>query len=95
MAWRTYTERYEPVTWQTSKRVACPDCGKKVRRQKTFSQTVSPFNKNAEGQPKTELEITAELREQAAKWENEPERCTPCHETWWDAERAKRQGGAR
>lgn len=81
MSWITYTERYEPMTWQTSKRLPCPDCGKKIRRQTTFRQTISPFNKDAEGLPKTRREILAELREQAAEWEQKPERCTPCRES--------------
>jgi len=72
------TYRYAEVAWPTSKRLQCPDCGKKLRRQTTFSQTLNPFNRNAEGQPKTRQEILAELRAEAAEWEQTPEQCTPC-----------------
>jgi hypothetical protein len=70
--------RFAEVAWPTSKRLPCPDCGKKVRRQTKFWQTLNPFNKNAAGQPKTEQEILAELRAEAAEWEQKPEQCTPC-----------------
>lgn len=77
----TYTQRFEPVTWQASKSLPCPGgCGKKVRRQRTFSQTLNPWNKNADGQPKTDLEITSELRAQAEEWQQKPEPCTSCSE---------------
>jgi hypothetical protein len=79
----TYTERYEAVTFPAAKNLRCPgECGKKVRRQKTFQQTISPFNRNAEGQVKTRPEIFAELRAQAEEWQQKPELCTPCGD--WD-----------
>jgi hypothetical protein len=86
------TIRFEKVDHQVTKRLPCPDCGKKVRRQTTLWQTISPFNRNAEGQPKTELEIVAELRERAQEWQQQAERCTPCAEAHWAATRGK--GGA-
>jgi hypothetical protein len=72
------TYRFVEVAWPTSKRLSCSSCGKKIRRQTTFSQTLNPFNRNAEGQPKTRQEILAELRTEAAEWEQTPEQCTPC-----------------
>lgn len=87
MSWRTV--HFPEIKWQAVKNLPCPDCGKKVRRQKTFTQTQSPFNKNAQGQPATGQEITAKLRKQAEEWQAKPARCTPCHVEWWDAVRGE------
>ena len=73
------TYRFQPVTHQETKSVPCAGgCGKKVRRQRTFSQTLNPFNKNAAGQPKTVPEIVRELTEKAKEWQAQPETCRPC-----------------
>jgi hypothetical protein len=55
------TYRFREIKHQASKNLPCPGCGKKVRRQRTFGQTLNPFNKNADGKVKTELEIVREL----------------------------------
>lgn len=47
---------------------ACPGCGKTVWRQRRFSQTLNPFNRNADGTVKTERDIMVELRAEAAEW---------------------------
>lgn len=73
-----HTTRYQELKLQASKNLPCPRCGKKVRRQTTFMQTLNPFNKNTDGQPKTSREIYGELSEQAAKWKAKPVMCTPC-----------------
>ena len=67
----TRTIRFEPIKWPASKNLPCPDCGKKVRRQKTFEMTISPFNKNPDGTVRTRPEINAALRDKAAAWEQE------------------------
>jgi len=75
----SYTETYDPYTWKASKRVTCVGpCGKKLRRQRTFSETQSPFNKNANGEPKSVQDIYASLQEKAERWERQPEVCDPC-----------------
>lgn len=81
---RYETVRYEAVKRQASKSLPCPGCGKKVRRSRTFEMTISPFNKNADGQPRTRTEIWEALGEKAAEWQQKAEQCTPC-----------REGGAR
>lgn len=43
--------------------------GKKKIQQKTFSQTVNPFNKNLDGSIKSAKEIIAELKEEIAEWQ--------------------------
>lgn len=72
------TYRFREIKHQASKNLPCPACGKKLRRQRTFSQTLNPFNKNADGQVKTELEIVRELNATAAEWEAEPETHPAC-----------------
>ncbi|MDR3464207.1 MAG: hypothetical protein P4L76_18035 [Beijerinckiaceae bacterium] len=44
--------------------------GKKRRRQKTFYQTVNPFNKNADGSVKTRAEVYVAVKAEAHAWEN-------------------------
>lgn len=78
MGWQTIT--FEEVTRRAAKNLPCPDCGKKVRRQTTFMQTINPWNKNAAGEPKTRQEIQDELKADAAAWVQEPVRCTACRE---------------
>jgi len=72
------TYRFREIKHQASKNLPCPGCGKKLRRQRTFSQTLNPFNKNADGQVKTELEIVRELNTTAAEWETELENHSTC-----------------
>jgi uncharacterized C2H2 Zn-finger protein len=76
----TRTIRFQEVTQQGTKNLPCPDCGKRVRRQKTFSQTINPFNKNANGAPKSHQEIRTELLEQVRTWAAEPVLCSACTE---------------
>jgi hypothetical protein len=67
---RSETIRYAEVKHKASKRLPCSMCGTKVRRSATFSQTLSAET--------TREQITAELREQAAAWQQEAVMCTPC-----------------
>lgn len=80
MPWVTTTYRFQPVQRRAVKNLPCPDCGKKVKRQTTFEQTINPFNKNAEGEPKSWQEIQAELKVQADAWRVEPVQCKACRE---------------
>lgn len=72
------TYRFREIKHQASKNLPCPGCGKRLRRQRTFIQTLNPFNKNAEGRVKTELEIVRELNATASEWEQKPERHDAC-----------------
>jgi hypothetical protein len=47
--------------------------GRRRQETKEFWQTVNPFNKNAEGLPKTRLEIMGELHAERAVWLHEKE----------------------
>lgn len=63
------TYRFEEITLPVTKTVPCrAGCGKKVRRSTTLSQTVNPWNRDADGNPKSEQQIRAELRKQAETW---------------------------
>ena len=69
---------YEQVTQQVTKNLPCPSCGKKVRRSNTISNTVNPFNKNADGEIRTRAEVRACVVALAQKWQTEPVICTAC-----------------
>lgn len=72
------TYRFQEITHQVTKSVPCTVCGKRVRRQRTFFQTINPFNKNAEGQVKTLPEIMRELVAEGTDWQAEPETHSKC-----------------
>jgi hypothetical protein len=76
----TETIRFERVPMTVSKTVKCASCGKRLRRQRTFEQTINPWNRNAQGLPRTYEEILAALREKAAGWKLAPETCWACPE---------------
>lgn len=61
------------------KTVRCRKCGKRLVRQKTFWQTINPYNKNAEGYIKTRQEIICELKETANLWREKAESCNDCN----------------
>jgi len=46
---------------------ACPVCHQPSHRQRTFAQTVSPFNRNPDGVPKTAREVYDAVKVEAAK----------------------------
>lgn len=56
----------------------CRDCGKRMSRTRKFSQTINPFNRNADGTPKDFLTILSELRRDAEKWCVEGASCRGC-----------------
>lgn len=74
------TYRFQEITHQVTKSVACTVCGKKVRRQRTFGQTLNPFNRNADGDVKTSTEIGRELATEAQAWQAEPETHPKCQQ---------------
>lgn len=72
--------RFESIPRRATKALPCPVCGKKVRRQRTFTETANPFNRNADGVVKTRREIWDSLGAKAAEWQTEPETCAACTE---------------
>lgn len=78
----SYTERYEQVKLTGYKTVPCLICGRKMKRQRTFSQTINPFNRSKlrEGEPKGYAEITSELKEKIEEWKKTPAIHEACEE---------------
>jgi hypothetical protein len=77
----TETIRFEEVKRQFTRSNPCPGCSRKVRRQRTFCQTINPWNQAGEGADrhvKSRAEIWAELAEAGAKWQAEAETCSRC-----------------
>ena len=66
MSWQEI--RFDEVCYTVQLKIRCFGCSKRLSRQRTFRQTLNPWNVNAAGQPKNRSEIRQELREQAAKW---------------------------
>lgn len=65
----TYT--FTGPTRRRSETGKCPKCGKKVKRSRTFEQTVSPFNCKVVGGeriPKTWDEVALDVATEAAAW---------------------------
>lgn len=83
--WRTITTTYEQVKRTAYKTVRCSSCGSTLRRQKTFTETLNPFNTNADGTIKSRKDIWDSLAKKIVSWQSEPERCTSCK----DADRAQ------
>lgn len=59
---------FQPVVTVRERRGTCPVCGKQTTRRRTFEHTINPFNKNAEGQPKTYDEVRAAVNAEADAW---------------------------
>lgn len=68
---------FQEVKRSVTRKLKCRVCGKPFQRSTTFSQTINPFNKTAEGQPKTYAEIWRELGVEADAWQPD-DRCTAC-----------------
>lgn len=53
-------------------------CGKRRERREKFWQTLNPFNRTADGSPKTPKQIEVELVAQRDAWLAEPITCATC-----------------
>ena len=71
----TYT--YEQIPCQATRTGTCPACGKPVKRQRTFTQTINPWNKitlpDGTTRPKTPREVSESVRAEADAWAPDPE----------------------
>jgi hypothetical protein len=67
------TYRYEEVKHTAKRRVTCSVCGKKFNRQRTFEQTVNPWNMNPNGSVRTYQEVRAAVFALAQQWQPEPD----------------------
>lgn len=76
---RTITTTFQEVKLYGSKSVKCAGgCGRTLKRQRKFWQTLNPWNKTLAGEPKTITDIRIELQAEIAKWQKEPETCKRC-----------------
>jgi hypothetical protein len=65
------TYRFEEVSRTAYRKVTCAICGKKFKRQRTFTNTINPFNLNADGAPKTWSDVEANVIYLAEQWQPE------------------------
>lgn len=80
---------FEEVKLTLVKHFTC-GCGRNLRRQKTFMQTINPYNMVADrSRPKTREEIATELRAEGLTWRSAPEPCVHAGEP------SMRTGGGR
>lgn len=76
---RTITTTFQEVKLYGTKSTKCSGgCGRTLKRQRKFWQTLSPFNKTATGELKSVVDIHAELQLELDKWRREPEVCRHC-----------------
>lgn len=74
---RTVTTTYEPVRYTVHRSITCENCNKIRKRQRTFQQTISPFNKDTRtGWPKTYQQVLESVRADAEAWR--PTLCGTC-----------------
>ena len=52
---------FDEIVLRVRRNGKCGRCGKRTRRTRKFWQTMNPFNRNADGLPKTRIEILKEL----------------------------------
>lgn len=62
------------------KALRCDGCGKRVTRSRSESQTLNPFNRRGDGEPKTEQDIRGELESLLERWALIPVVCKACAE---------------
>ena len=77
---------FQRVVRKRKIRVACPGCGKKRYRVISVEETINPFNKNAEGKPKSQSEVyqsvTAKLDAECSGLKNMGIVCNACSPHW-------------
>ena len=69
---------FQKVTRMGEKNLPCHECGKKVRRKTTIEHTINPFNRRADGTPKSCTEVLEDVYAELKEWMAKPEVCTKC-----------------
>ncbi len=59
---------FEEVSVKATRKWVDPETGKKRQETRKFSQTINPYNTNADGTRKTREQINAEICAQAQSW---------------------------
>ena len=70
MNYITRTVKYEEVSIKGVKRWVDAE-GKKRQQTKKFYQTVNPFNRGTDGQPKSHAQIMIEIKAERDQWLSE------------------------
>lgn len=65
---------YEEISVRGVRRWTDPCTGKRRQETKKFSQTISPFNRDKEGNIKTRSEILEEISKKRDEWESKAPR---------------------
>lgn len=78
VGYATHRVTFEEIRRAGVKSVPCTNCGKKIRRQRTFSMTINPWNVNPDGSQRTREEIWTALGEKVSTWQTEPEQHKTC-----------------
>lgn len=66
------TITFEEVSQLAVRKGVCDVCGKRGRRQRTFTMTINPWNKNPDGTVRTRAEVKAANRAKAQEWQGDP-----------------------
>lgn len=66
---RRYFDQIVSQGWKSGR---CVVCGKQAERSRQFTNTVNPFNRNADGTQRTHAEVRANVERQRREWEAEP-----------------------
>lgn len=61
---RTITTVFEEVTRSQNVKTFCKKCDKKLTRLAKITNTINPFNKNADGIPRNRSEVTIDVKDQ-------------------------------
>ena len=70
---------FQEVKLYGCKSIKCAGgCGRTLKRQRKFYQTLNPFNKTAQGVVKDANDIYSELRKDIKTWQKEPVTCIHC-----------------
>lgn len=69
---------FENVSTRRRRKDYCSRCGKWCQVTREFSQTISPFNRDESGNPKTRAAIMQENARDAATWNETPLVCKGC-----------------
>lgn len=75
------TTTYDRVKATAKREVTCPGCHGKRTIQRTFYQTVNPFNKNEDGTIKTYRQVWRSVTDEAKAWV--PEGISLWHDKCW------------
>lgn len=72
------TYRYDEVSYHARKVGLSAKCDKPATRQRKFTNTINPFNRNPDGSVRTRSEVWENVKRLGHEWEAEPVRHARC-----------------